>query len=60
MDAAKSAMKFGKVLLGLLIIAAGLFLVLHWWPHFLNVAKGIVGIVIALIGLLVVAIGWAD
>jgi len=56
----KSAAKFGKILLGLIVILAGLGLIWYWWGNFLSVLKGVAGVVIALIGLLIAAIGWSD
>lgn len=55
-----SVKKAAKILLGILIILVGGFLV--WWflPDFLEVLKGVIGIVIIIVGLIVVALGWTD
>lgn len=52
--------KIVKVLLGLVLIAAGLYSYKWWWPELLMVIKGCLGVFIALIGLVVVMIGWSD
>ncbi|MEK6923453.1 MAG: hypothetical protein AABW84_02065 [Nanoarchaeota archaeon] len=56
----KSAVKFGKIFLGIIVILAGLGLIWYWWGNFLSVLKGVAGVVIALIGLVIAAIGWSD
>ncbi|MBD3263104.1 hypothetical protein GF374_01865 [Candidatus Woesearchaeota archaeon] len=49
--------KAAKIIIGILIILAGLFLVWLWWPEFLYVLKGVMGVIVILIGLIVVALG---
>lgn len=52
--------KVAKIIIGILIIIAGVFLVWLWWPEFLYVLKGVVGVVVIIIGLIVVALGATD
>lgn len=52
--------KAGKIILGILIILAGLFLIWLWWPEFLFVLKGVIGAIVVAIGLIVVALGAVD
>jgi len=59
-SAGELAKKAGKIILGILIVLAGLFLIWAFWPDFLAVLKGIIGVVLILVGLIVVAIGWTD
>lgn len=54
------AKKWGKILLGVLVVLAGLFLTWTFWPEFWSMFKGIIGIVLILVGLIIVAIGWTD
>jgi len=49
-----------KIIIGLVVILVGIGLVWWWWPQFAIVVKGMFGVVLALIGLIIVAIGWTD
>jgi hypothetical protein len=55
-----SVKKAAKILFGILIILVGGFVV--WWflPEFLEVLKGVIGMIIIIVGLVVVALGWTD
>lgn len=55
-----TAMKWAKILLGILVILAGGFLVWTFLPELWFVFKGLIGIVLIIVGLIVVAIGWTD
>jgi hypothetical protein len=59
-DWGAKAAKAGKIIFGILVILAGLFLIWLFLPEFLQVLKGIIGIVLILVGLLVIALGWLD
>ena len=59
-DWGASVAKAAKIIMGVLIMIAGLFLVWLWWPEFLYVLKGVVGIIVIIIGLIVVALGATD
>lgn len=52
--------KAAKVVIGVLIVLAGLFLVWLWWPEFLYVFKGLLGVIVILVGIIVVALGATD
>lgn len=52
--------KYAKILLGALIILAGLFLIWLFLPEFILLIKGIIGVILILVGILVVALGWLD
>ena len=55
-----TAMKWVKILFGILVILAGGFLVWTFLPEFWAVFKGMIGLVLIVIGIIVVAIGWTD
>ena len=55
-----SAMKWVKILFGILVILAGLFLVWVFWPEFWAVFKGLIGLVLIVVGIIIAAIGWTD
>jgi len=47
--------------LGMLIMAFGIYsLLVFWWPLFVKVFLGLLGVVIFFIGLIVFFIGWAS
>ena len=52
--------KYAKILLGTLIILAGLFLIWLFLPEFIFLIKGVIGVILILVGILVVALGWLD
>ena len=52
--------KAGKIILGVIVVLAGLFLVWLWWPEFLKVAKGVIGVGVILIGIIIAALGFTD
>lgn len=54
------AKKWAKIILGILVVLAGGFLVWTFLPEFWAVFKGIIGIVLIIVGLIIVAIGWTD
>ncbi len=49
-----------KVIIGLALIVAGVGSYWYWWPELLVVVKGCLGVAVALIGLVVIMIGWSD
>lgn len=55
-----TAMKWVKILFGILIVLAGGFLVWTFLPEFWAVFKGLIGLVLIVVGIIVVAIGWTD
>ena len=55
-----TAMKWVKILFGLFVILAGGFLVWTFLPEFWAVFKGLIGLVLIVVGIIVVAIGWTD
>ncbi len=55
-----TAMKWVKILFGILVVLAGGFLVWTFLPEFWAVFKGLIGLVLIVIGIIVVAIGWTD
>lgn len=59
-DWGASVAKAAKIIIGILIILAGLFLVWLFWPKFIYVLKGIVGVIVIIIGLIVIALGATD
>jgi hypothetical protein len=52
--------KIIKILIGLALIVVGLGSYYYWWPELLLVVKGSLGVFVALIGLVVVMIGWSN
>jgi len=55
--------KYFKVLLGLLLIIVGVCTYAtwyKWWPDLLTLIKGVLGLVIILIGLMFVFMGFSD
>ncbi len=54
------AKKAGKIILGVLLVLAGVFGIIWYWPEFLEVLKGVIGVVVIIIGLIVIALGWLD
>lgn len=56
----QKAKKAGKIILGVLLVLAGVFGIIWYWPQFLEVVKGIIGTVVIIIGLIVIALGWLD
>jgi hypothetical protein len=55
--------KYFKVLLGLVLIIAGVCTYAiwgKWWPDLLTLIKGVLGLIIILIGLMFVFIGFSD
>ncbi|MEM2874281.1 MAG: hypothetical protein QW063_02450 [Candidatus Nanoarchaeia archaeon] len=57
---AEKAKRAAKILFGILIILGGLFLIWLFLPEFLEVLKGLVGVILILVGLIMVAVGWFD
>ena len=49
-----------KFIIGLLIIVLGALLIWYFWKDFLVMLKGIVGIIVAFIGLIITMIGYFD
>lgn len=49
-----------KVVVGLLLIAAGVLSYLWWWPDLLTLIKGGLGLFVAFIGLIVIMVGLSD
>ncbi len=49
-----------KILLGIVVILLGLGLLWWWFGQFALVFKGMIGLAVALVGLIIVAIGWTD
>jgi hypothetical protein len=49
-----------KIFLAVLIIIGGGILTWYYLPEFLLVLKGVIGIAVILIGLIVLAIAWTD
>jgi Ca2+/Na+ antiporter len=56
----EKAKKAGKIILGILLILAGIFGIIWYWSEFLEVLKGVIGVIAILIGIIVVALGWLD
>jgi len=52
--------KYFKVLLGLVLIIAGVYGCIYWWAELKDLIKGFIGPFIALIGFLFVFIGFSD
>jgi hypothetical protein len=42
------------------LILAGIFSIIWFLPEFIAVIKGVIGVIIILIGILVFALGWLD
>lgn len=57
---AQRAKKAAKIFFGILIVLGGLFLIWLFLPEFLEVLKGLIGVILILVGLIVVALGWLD
>jgi len=49
-----------KIIVGILVVLVGLGLLWWWWPQFAVVFKGLLGLFLVLVGLIIVAIGWTD
>ena len=58
--ASEKLKKVVKIIIGLIIIIAGLFLVWVFLPEFVLIVKGVIGVILVLVGLLVLALGWLD
>ncbi len=56
----QKAKKAGKIILGILLVLAGIFGIIWYLPEFIAVIKGVIGLVVILIGILVFALGWLD
>lgn len=56
----QKAKKAGKLILGILLVLAGIFGIIWYLPEFIAVLKGIIGVIVVLIGILVFALGWLD
>jgi uncharacterized membrane protein len=56
----QKAKKAGKIIIGILLILAGIFSIIWFLPEFIAVIKGVIGVIIILIGILVFALGWLD
>lgn len=54
------AKKAGKIILGIIITLVGIAGVYFFWPSFLVVLKGVIGVIVILIGLIIIALGWTD
>lgn len=52
--------KFLKVVFGLLLIMAGVYGCIRWWPQLLSLILGAIGIIVILVGLMFVFIGFSD
>ena len=52
--------KIVKILIGIVLIVVGLGSYYYWWPELLVLVKGGLGAVVALIGLVVIMMGWSD
>ena len=46
----QKAKKAGKIILGVLLVLAGVFGIIWYWPQFLEVLKGVIGVVVIIIG----------
>ncbi|MBI2040746.1 MAG: hypothetical protein HYT16_01465 [DPANN group archaeon] len=49
-----------KIILGVVVVLLGLGLLWWWFGEFALVFKGMIGIVVGLVGLVIIAIGWTD
>jgi hypothetical protein len=54
------AIAITKLILGIVVIIAGIFLIAHFWKEFLIMLKGVIGLIIAFIGLILAMIGYFD
>lgn len=54
------AKKVAKIIFGLLIILVGLGTYLFWFAELVQVFKGLFGIVLIVLGLILIALGWTD
>jgi len=52
--------KFLKVVFGLLLIMAGVYGCIKWWPQLLSLILGAIGIIVIFVGLIFVFIGFSD
>ena len=55
-----SLKKWFKIMLGLLLIIAGVYGCIRWWPQLLSLIMGAIGLIVILIGLMFVFIGFSD
>ena len=55
-----SIKKCFKIILGLLLIIAGAYGCIRWWPQLLTLIMGAIGPIVILIGLMFVFIGFSD
>lgn len=58
--AGQKAKKAVKLILGVLLVLAGIFGIIWFLPEFITVIKGVIGVIVVLIGILVFALGWLD
>ncbi|MBI4095487.1 MAG: hypothetical protein HY438_01350 [DPANN group archaeon] len=49
-----------KIILGVVVVLLGLGLLWWWFGEFALVFKGLIGVVVGLLGLVIIAIGWTD
>ncbi len=49
-----------KIILGVVVVLLGLGLLWWWFGEFALVFKGLIGVAVGLVGLIIVAIGWTD
>ncbi len=55
-----SLKKCFKIILGLLLIMAGVYACIRWWPHLLSLIMGAIGPIVILVGLMFVFMGFSD
>jgi len=55
-----SASKWVKILVGAVLIALGLASYVWWWSELWLVFRGLIGLFVAFVGLIVLLIGWSD
>lgn len=52
-EVVKTVLKF---ILGIVFVAVGIFLAVHWWTHLRDLIKGCAGLFLVLVGLITIAI----
>jgi amino acid transporter len=52
--------KFAKIFFGIIFVLGGLFLIWLFLPEFVVLLKGILGVIVILIGILLIFLGWSD
>jgi len=46
------------LILGVVVTVFGIWLLYFWWPYFLVFLKGVLGLIVIIVGVIIFIIGW--